>query len=259
MKARSRFSVLVGLVCFSLYPLGVLAQSPQSRGDVYTNAQCQRNQNLSQRDRFTVFYRAEFNARNQSYWFYTSRSLDGSAIFCISRPNFEQAQLLNLDSLQNNFVHNIHRDRQQNTSFIVTIREGNSPNVPITAYKLDLSSPPQTALNSLSVLQKIDTLKEGDPQLPSDGSLYHTHTFEARENQSVSINLQSRSFDHYLVVLSPDGEKIAESQGIRQDEIAKSRTSEITVNLPVSGRYQVIVNGSDRTSQGEYSLNINWN
>ncbi|MDI9635307.1 PPC domain-containing protein [Oscillatoria amoena NRMC-F 0135] len=259
MKQRTLIGLMLGCTVLGTSISKVAAQTAAPKSDTYTNSQCQRNQNLPQRDRFTVFYQEEFVAQNQRHWLYASRALDGSAIFCLSRPNFEQPRLLRFREIQNQFTENVRRDRRQNTSFVITIRNGNGMNVPINAYRLDLANPAEAKILSLSVLQRNAVLKDGDPRLSSDGSLYHTHTFNGQANQSISLNLQSRSFDHYVAVFDPNGQKIAESYGRRSDDFRRNRISDLVINLPTAGRYQVVVNGSDRTSEGEYSLNINRN
>jgi tetratricopeptide (TPR) repeat protein len=88
--------------------------------------------------------------------------------------------------------------------------------------------------------------------LPSDGSLYEEHTFEGRAGQSVTISVESRDFDTYVALFSPDGKLLAEN-----DDISRSNTnSALTFTLPASGRYIVVVNAYKKGERGRYTLII---
>ncbi|MEG4252729.1 tetratricopeptide repeat protein [Microcoleus sp. Pol10D4] len=88
--------------------------------------------------------------------------------------------------------------------------------------------------------------------LPSDGSLFEQHNFEGRADQSVTITVESRDFDTYVAIFGPDGKLLAEN-----DDISKSNSnSSLTVTLPASGRYRVIVNAYKKGERGRYTLTI---
>jgi tetratricopeptide (TPR) repeat protein len=88
--------------------------------------------------------------------------------------------------------------------------------------------------------------------LPSDGSLYEQHSFEGRAGQSVTISVESSDFDTYVALFSPDGELLA-----KNDDISRSNSnSSLTVALPASGRYRVIVNAYKKCERGRYTLTV---
>ncbi len=102
------------------------------------------------------------------------------------------------------------------------------------------------------ILQQEGTLSDGDLVLPSDESIYDEHTFEGTEGQVVTVTLESPDFDTYLAVFSPTGELLGEHDDINQ----KNTNSQLTITLPVTGKYRVIVNSYDKTGRGEYNLQV---
>ena len=147
MKGRSIFGLVVSLAVLGAGSLPVLAQEQYQRSkltanEVYLDNNCRRDQELLQEDRFILFYRSQFRANNQDYWFYAGRYQDGAAIFCISKPNFNEAKPLDRNlKIQFQFIDNIVKVSNVNNTFIVTVREGNGSGIPLTDYKLDLSNP----------------------------------------------------------------------------------------------------------------------
>ena len=102
------------------------------------------------------------------------------------------------------------------------------------------------------MLQQEGTLSDGDLVLPSDESIYDEHSFEGTEGQVVTITLESPDFDTYLAVFSPTNELLGEHDDINQ----KNTNSQLTITLPVTGKYRVIVNSYDKTGRGEYNLQV---
>ncbi|NEQ40378.1 MAG: hypothetical protein F6K40_30760 [Okeania sp. SIO3I5] len=102
------------------------------------------------------------------------------------------------------------------------------------------------------ILEQEGTLSDDDLVLPSDESIYDEHTFEGTESQVVSITLESSDFDTYLAVFSPTNELLGEHDDINK----KNTNSQLTITLPVTGKYRVIVNSYDKTGRGEYNLQV---
>ena len=111
---------------------------------------------------------------------------------------------------------------------------------------------PDAASQERFVLQQQGILGPGSFVLPSDGSLFKVHTFEGRAGQSVTINLASPDFKTYLALLDPRGESIGENDQVNQND----NNSRLTVTLPQTGIYRVIVNAYDRRGSGRYLLTI---
>ena len=96
-------------------------------------------------------------------------------------------------------------------------------------------------------------LETGDSQLPNDSSFYDMYAFQGNAGQSITISLESQEFDTYLFLLDPDNEQIAENDDISEN----NKNSAITITLPASGTYRVIVNSYDAEGKGNYSLSVN--
>jgi hypothetical protein len=95
-------------------------------------------------------------------------------------------------------------------------------------------------------------LKEGDQVLASDGSLYDEHTFEGKEGQQITISLESSEFDPYLALFNSENELLQEHDDISQT----NANAEITITLPKTGTYRVIVNAYDSKGKGKYLLKV---
>ncbi|MGB6013701.1 MAG: tetratricopeptide repeat protein, partial [Nodosilinea sp.] len=81
-----------------------------------------------------------------------------------------------------------------------------------------------------------------------DGSYYAVHTFEGTAGDIVAINLASEDFDAYLILVGPDGETVAENDD------GEGTNSLLVVQLPATGRYQVLANTYEAGAVGAYSL-----
>jgi len=102
------------------------------------------------------------------------------------------------------------------------------------------------------ILWKEATLDQNSPVLESDGSAYQTYDFQGRAGQSISIDLTSGAFDTYLILLNSSGEKIDENDDISN----QSSNSSLTLTLPYTGAYRVVVNAQDRSGKGGYLLTV---
>jgi len=102
------------------------------------------------------------------------------------------------------------------------------------------------------ILWKEATLDQNSPVLESDGSAYQTYDFQGRAGQSISIDLTSGAFDTYLILLNSSGEKIDENDDISD----QSSNSSLTLTLPYTGAYRVVVNAQDRSGKGSYLLTV---
>ncbi|MEG4842367.1 PPC domain-containing protein [Microcoleus sp. B9-D4] len=249
MKSRSPFTLTLTLISAILTTIvpAVFAQQQPSANQIYIDKNCQRNQQLPQLERFTIFSRNEFTTNGQNYWFYAARYLDGAVLFCTSKPNFNQPKPLTAKQIQSQFIDKIVRDINNKTAFLIVVREGNGLDVPMTNYGLELSNVDRPKLTSLSILQQRGTLKDGGE--PSE------HTFQGRAGQSMTIDIKSRAFDHNITLFDTSGKNIAEKTGNSQNR----RESQLTVKLPSNGTYKIVVKGGDRTSKGTYTLSVNSN
>ena len=123
---------------------------PGQQSNTYIDNNCQPNHHLSQSDLFGIFYKSEFKAKSKSYWFYSGKYQDGSAIYCISQPGFKQPRPLNeLKPIQFHFIKKITKDPRNKTAFLIITREGNGSYVPMIQYRLTLSTPSKPVLTKL--------------------------------------------------------------------------------------------------------------
>jgi hypothetical protein len=95
-----------------------------------------------------VDFRRNLSVGGKRYWFSLARYQDGSAILCLSQPNYTQGQLLAVPTLQNQFIREIKQE-QPETSFLITTADGNGRNVRLTQFRLQLNNPTQPALSKV--------------------------------------------------------------------------------------------------------------
>lgn len=135
----SKITIATGLVISLM--LGLLSPTSSNAQETYIDDNCKQNQQLNESDRFTVTYKSEFQTNGQTYWLYSGQYIDGSAIVCISRPGFKQAKPLNVKQIQSGYIERISKDPRNQTAFLITVRDGNGSYVPITQYRVNLSTP----------------------------------------------------------------------------------------------------------------------
>ncbi|MGB3695461.1 MAG: trypsin-like peptidase domain-containing protein [Spirulinaceae cyanobacterium] len=128
---------------------------------------------------------------------------------------------------------------------------GESGSYNLTA-RTDNNSSVGPSRNSGYLLQEGGILGPNALILPSDGSLYQTHTFIGRAGQFVEFKLESSDFDTYLILLDPQGNKLAENDDLNEGDT----DSGLKITLPTNGSYQVIVNSYDSNGRGRYFLTI---
>ena len=106
---------------------------------------------------------------------------------------------------------------------------------------------------SIIIAQSVDSVKgvtingrlDSSSQTLEDGQYYNVHTFEGREAELVTIELIESELPAILVLLDPDGNGIGGSTG---------DNSRITVTLPITGTYKIVVVSSEVGASGNYTL-----
>ncbi|WP_204150744.1 tetratricopeptide repeat protein [Leptolyngbya sp. CCY15150] len=134
---------------------------------------------------------------------------------------------------------------------------GQRPDLPLlpTSQGLGNLAPllPQTGLKQDGTAALLDVegqLEDGDEALP-DSSLYDLYTFNGEAGQLIEIRLSSEAFDTYLILLSPDGERVAEN-----DDSVEGLNSIIYIQLSETGQYSVIANAYNAMGRGRYRLTV---
>ncbi len=102
------------------------------------------------------------------------------------------------------------------------------------------------------ILQEQGTLGPGSLILPEDGSYYREHTFRGQAGQQVTISMESREFDTFLLLFSPSGELIGGNDDIGPQNL----NSAMTITLPETGAYTIFANSYDNTGRGRYTLTV---
>ena len=93
------------------------------------------------------------------------------------------------------------------------------------------------------------TLNENSELFEDDGSYFQKHTFTGKAGEAITIELNSSEFDAYLMLIDPKSNKIAEN-----DDGGENNNAKITMTLPTTGIYTVIVNTHEKGQQGSYTL-----
>ena len=93
------------------------------------------------------------------------------------------------------------------------------------------------------------TLNENSELFENDGSYFQKHTFTGKAGEAITIELNSSEFDAYLMLIDPKSNKIAEN-----DDGGENNNAKITMTLPTTGTYTVIVNSYEKGQQGSYTL-----
>ncbi len=110
-----------------------------ARGEeVYLDRHCQPAADSS--DAYRVDDRRTISGDGVHYWLLLARYQDGSAIFCLTRPNDAQGRLLAAEPLQQQFIREI-RQEERGTSFLITVAYGNGRAVPLVQFRLNLKDP----------------------------------------------------------------------------------------------------------------------
>ncbi len=125
-----------------------------------------------------------------------------------------------------------------------------------------LSSQPQglIGLNSLAAWAKApllrvqEVLSWDDEIVDVEGVERYVdiHEFTGKANQTVSIYLESDDFDPVVALLDTN----AEVMEVNDDLNDKSLNAGLTVTLPDSGEYYVLVTSVEPSGQGTYGLTV---
>ncbi len=109
----------------------------------------------------------------------------------------------------------------------------------------------QQSVYSLPI-QTEGTLNSNSRIFESDGSRYEEFPFDGRAGQQVTIALDSREFDPFLLLVGPDGEVVE----YNDDVSGNSLNAGMSVTLPLNGRYYVYANALDSSGFGRFMLRV---
>jgi hypothetical protein len=95
-------------------------------------------------------------------------------------------------------------------------------------------------------------LASGDYEL-SSGEYYDSYTVSGSAGDQIVLDLRSSEFDPYLILITP-----SEEQFENDDYEGDASRSMISLSLPESGQYEVIVTTYKPGESGVYDLKIDW-
>jgi serine protease Do len=132
--------------------------------------------------------------------------------------------------------------------FLTAVRNGTAPRVAQQSPILGGGKPAQQiALNNTPIQGKLDSNSD---VLPSDNSYFNSYTFEGKAGQVVVMEMDSSEFPPYLIVLTPDGENLA------QGNSNGSANAKLITALPADGVYTVLANSTQPGQTGNYNLRL---
>jgi hypothetical protein len=125
------------------------------------------------------------------------------------------------------------------------------PLLPFVVVALALMSCAPAAIVANPVEGANGRLDASDSQLES-GEYFETFTYAGSAGGLLTITLESGEIDPYLIVLDPDGERIAEID----DSPGHGYNVVITVNLTVTGSYLIVVTSAFPGETGAFTLEL---
>jgi hypothetical protein len=125
------------------------------------------------------------------------------------------------------------------------------PLFPFVVVALALIACAPTAFVATPVQGANGRLDASDSRLDS-GEFYETFNYAGTAGGLLTITLTSTEIDPYLIVLDPDGERIAEID----DSPGHGHNVVITVNLTVSGSYLIVVTSAFPDETGAFTLEL---
>ncbi|NEO15426.1 MULTISPECIES: tetratricopeptide repeat protein [unclassified Moorena] len=101
------------------------------------------------------------------------------------------------------------------------------------------------ALDTTTVRDRLDSSSE----TLEDNSYYNRHTFEGKAGEQITIELSRDEVDPYLILIDPDGNRIA-----KDNNGGEGKNARITVTLPTTGTYVILANSYNQQVTGNYTL-----
>lgn len=92
-------------------------------------------------------------------------------------------------------------------------------------------------------------LTRDDEQL-KEGEYYDRYVLDGERGETVEIELRSDDFDTYLLVITPDGERLTDDDG------GSGTNSAMTLRMTERGEYEILVTSYSSDATGDYELII---
>jgi len=97
-----------------------------------------------------------------------------------------------------------------------------------------------------------DSLTRRNPLLPAESTYAQQWRLAGRAGQTVTIDLAATAFDAYAFLLGPGFETAAP----QDDDSGGHCNARLTVRLPRTGDYFIVVTSSERFATGAYTLSV---
>ena len=97
-----------------------------------------------------------------------------------------------------------------------------------------------------------DSLTPHDLVLPAESTYAQQWRLRGRAGQTVTIDLASSAFDAYLFLLAPN----AGAKPPQDDDSGGRCNARLTVRLPQTGDYTIVVTSTDKLATGPFSLSV---
>ncbi|WP_416673017.1 trypsin-like peptidase domain-containing protein [Egbenema bharatensis] len=137
---------------------------------------------------------------------------------------------------------------EQIQPFLTSVNQGSAPQ---TAQRESPLIAGSRGVETLALNTRVEgRLDNRSSILPADNSFYNAYIFEGRSGQQVVIDMQSSTFNPYLILLTPSGTPLAQDG---QNGVPNSRLS---VTLPDDGVYIILANSFAPGETGDYRLEL---
>jgi hypothetical protein len=111
-----------------------------------------------------------------------------------------------------------------------------------------------TASRAINVGQtQQGSLSRDDVLLSSDSSYAQPWTIQGRAGQTITIDLESDSFDSYLFLRGPG---ISGGRDFQDDDSGGSCHARLTATFPQNGEYEIVVNTAGKYATGAFTLSV---
>lgn len=132
--------------------------------------------------------------------------------------------------------------------FLAAVRDGTAPRTAQQSPLLGGGTQAQR-LTPNSPIEGI--LSDESGVLPSDNSYFDAYTFEGKAGQQIVIEMTSSEIDAYLILLSPDGQDVAQD-----DDGGGGSNARLITALPADGTYTILANSYQAGETGRYNLRL---
>ncbi len=151
---------------------------------------------------------------------------------------------------------------RQTGHFSLSITEGTKPVQDGSAATADCQSAHTASSSSSGSTHAIEvgqtqqgSLSRNDIALDSDSTYAQAWTIQGRANQTITIDLESDTFDSYLFLRGPG---ISSGRDFQDDDSGGNCHARLTATFPQAGEYEIVVNtaGGEHYVTGAFTLSV---